>query len=196
MVKADFFDAALIMSYAFGSKFPLLKKYSDEDIRDFRLASGVFDEATLSHHYIALIDDNIVGILHLDTHKQQISKSKTQINYWQIIRRYGLIRSIFSGISMLLLHYDVPEGECIVDYIAVHPDFRGHGIGTKLLEFGEAIAKTMEGISRYTLHVIGKNVNAMRLYKRYGFEVIESNKQGAGYIFTRVKVNHKMAKQL
>ena len=53
--------------------------------------------------------------------------------------------------------------------IAVHPEFRGVGLGTRLMESLIDIAKR-EGISSLTLEVRKSNIIAQNLYKKFGFE--------------------------
>jgi [ribosomal protein S18]-alanine N-acetyltransferase len=53
--------------------------------------------------------------------------------------------------------------------IAIHPDFRGRGIGSATLENIIARAKDEE-ITRMTLEVRKGNFIAQALYKKYGFE--------------------------
>ena len=53
--------------------------------------------------------------------------------------------------------------------LAVHRDFRGQGIGTRLLDAAEQEAIRL-GCCRLTLEVQHENVNARRLYERVGFD--------------------------
>ena len=53
--------------------------------------------------------------------------------------------------------------------LAVHRDFRGQGIGTRLLDAAEQEAVRL-GCCRMTLEVQHANANARRLYKRVGFD--------------------------
>lgn len=66
-------------------------------------------------------------------------------------------------------------GEGHITNIAVHPEFRGNGVGSLLVEglIGEAKA---EGITRMTLEVRKSNITAQNLYKKYGFAVYGSRK--------------------
>jgi len=52
--------------------------------------------------------------------------------------------------------------------IAVHPDFRRRGIGTRLLKAIEALTAERGGL-RMTLEVRKSNLGAQRLYQRLGF---------------------------
>lgn len=196
MKQKDFTESALIMSHAFSSKFPALTKFSTGEISDFMLAGGVFHENNLNGHYVAIEEDKVVGILHLESYETKKNTEKTPIKSRYLIRKFGLFRSLISGISMFFLYHSVSKGELTVDFIAVHPDFRGRGVGGKLLDFGENQARQTDGISRYTLGVIEKNIGARRLYERKGFCVVKSRKQYIARLFTGVKKHHKMAKDL
>jgi ribosomal-protein-alanine N-acetyltransferase len=52
--------------------------------------------------------------------------------------------------------------------IAVHPDYRGKGVGTRLLSFLIAVARSRD-INALTLEVRQSNVRARKLYERMGF---------------------------
>jgi ribosomal-protein-alanine N-acetyltransferase len=60
--------------------------------------------------------------------------------------------------------------EAHIATIAVHPDYRGHGIGARLLLIAllEAI---QNGASTATLEVRNGNFNAQELYRRFRFEI-------------------------
>ena len=53
--------------------------------------------------------------------------------------------------------------------VAVHPEFRKSGIGSKLIE-GLIEAAIEEGVKSLTLEVRKGNLPAQALYKKYGFE--------------------------
>lgn len=58
--------------------------------------------------------------------------------------------------------------EAHITNIAVHPEFRGAGIGNLLVENMVKLAKD-EGASAMTLEVRRNNIPAINLYKKYGF---------------------------
>jgi len=196
MGKDDFVEGALLMSFAFRDKLPSLNKFSDYEIRDFMLAGGLFSEHSLEGFYVAIDGNKVAGILHLDTQELHTKRVDAPLKIKYIIKKFGLIRSLIAGISVLFLDHHLEGDEMIVDYIAVHPDSRGMGIGGKLLDFGEEIAKNTQGINRYTLRVIGKNVGAKRLYERKGFETTKIRKQYIPRLFTGVKRYYSMEKKI
>ncbi len=66
-------------------------------------------------------------------------------------------------------------GEGSITNIAVHPSYRNQGIASSLLEqiIDYARAQKLEFI---TLEVRESNINAIKLYTKYGFELVGSRK--------------------
>ena len=63
----------------------------------------------------------------------------------------------------------VSEGACgHFSYFSVSPDFRGKGIGSRLIDFAAKYFKEMD-LSEMRLHVDKNNSAAIRLYERKGF---------------------------
>ncbi len=56
-----------------------------------------------------------------------------------------------------------------ISAVAVYPDFRGVGIGTKLLNHAGELAKK-SGYDSISLHVFEENEEARKLYEKQGFE--------------------------
>lgn len=67
----------------------------------------------------------------------------------------------------------VDEGH--ITNIAVHPDFRGQGVGSAIVEGLIELAKT-KGITSMTLEVRESNLVAQLLYKKYGFKPVGKRK--------------------
>lgn len=57
-----------------------------------------------------------------------------------------------------------------IDTLCVDKDFRGQGIGTKMLEFAKGIAKE-QNCTDMNLTVNPNNENAIKLYEKFGMEV-------------------------
>jgi ribosomal-protein-alanine N-acetyltransferase len=62
--------------------------------------------------------------------------------------------------------------------VAVHPDFRGNGIGKALISELLYLCKK-DGILSFTLEVRESNIGAQKLYKSFGF--VEAGKRKAYY---------------
>ena len=61
-------------------------------------------------------------------------------------------------------------GEGDISNVAVHEDFRGRRIATELLQELLAFGKAEYHINAFTLEVRSKNVAAVRLYEKAGFQ--------------------------
>lgn len=66
-------------------------------------------------------------------------------------------------------------GEGSITNIAVHPEYRKRGIASTLLEKMINFAHK-ENFEFVTLEVRESNINAIKLYKKYGFEMVGSRK--------------------
>lgn len=63
---------------------------------------------------------------------------------------------------------NLAEGSWYISVVAVHPEGRGHAIGTALLELGEQKARDA-GCPLLTLMAGSFNVDAIRLYEKQGY---------------------------
>ena len=53
----------------------------------------------------------------------------------------------------------------------IKPDYRNHGLGTKMIEVVESFLQ-LRSFSRVTLNVARDNPDAIRLYKRLGYQIV------------------------
>ena len=94
--------------------------------------------------------------------------------------------------SIILSHepeqaYQDAPWECNSDYskifvihtFAVHPNYLQHGIGRQLMEFSIKRGKELNYTS-IRLDVYEKNLPAMKLYEKYGFQYIDTVDLGLG----------------
>ena len=83
--------------------------------------------------------------------------------------------------------YTVPNRRVYVSRMIVKKEYRNHGIGSEILEFLIAKAKSM-GYSEMTIGVDKDNVNALHLYRKYGFtEVLFDGADEDGEYFKLMK---------
>lgn len=57
-----------------------------------------------------------------------------------------------------------------INYLAVHPDYRLHGIGRMMMERAEALLRA-EGCPKINLQVRSSNQGVIEFYKRIGFKI-------------------------
>jgi hypothetical protein len=62
--------------------------------------------------------------------------------------------------------------DVFIEWIGCHPDHRGKGVGTMLLDWAGTFAKETMGASSLGLYMIRSNTNARRLYERNGFAAV------------------------
>lgn len=93
---------------------------------------------------------------------------------YQITSPNGKIIGAFQGekpVGFVNVQYIV--GELTVNNIAVMPEYRGQGLGGRLLEYAfEAYPETEVAL----LEVRKSNIPAQKLYKKYGFEKVGERK--------------------
>lgn len=83
--------------------------------------------------------------------------------------------------------YTIPDKRIYVSRMIVKKEYRNRGIGSEILEFLIAKAKEM-GYSEMTIGVDKDNVNALHLYKKYGFtEVLFDGADKNGEYFKLMK---------
>lgn len=125
--------------------------------------------------------------------------------------RNTLIASARGGVAGMVLAYRLPEpdlrarddlsglpdlvrpmvelehevgGSYYVNALAVRNDFRGRGIGTRLLRMLAPCARRA-GCSLLSVGVFSENTGALRLYRREGFEVVGQRPVAAHPCYTR-----------
>ena len=109
--------------------------------------------------------------------------------------RNAVVAEVDGRVAALMLAYPLPEhsdvnldevpdlvrpleeleqrvpGTFYINIIATYPEYRGMGLGTKLLEAAPALASGA-GCSELSLQVFEQNEGALRLYERHGYREI------------------------
>lgn len=79
-------------------------------------------------------------------------------------------------------------------FIAIHDDWHGQGIGTRLMQAALDIADNWMGLTRVQLEVMVGNESAVRLYERTGFQT--EGRARAGTLINGELVDHFMMSRL
>jgi ribosomal protein S18 acetylase RimI-like enzyme len=95
---------------------------------------------------------------------------------WQLWKVYGFtggVRLIWD--SMVALNSkETKKDEFYISHIAVHPNYRRHGIAHELMAWAESLAK-QNGLKKCSLVVDIDNTAAFTLYQSLGYQVVETD---------------------
>ena len=86
-----------------------------------------------------------------------------------IIGSYGLYPIADCGLRIADLNADAQPAACELRKMYLHRDYRGQGLGKRLLEHALAEARRL-GFKTVTLETASVLKEAIRLYERYGFK--------------------------
>ncbi len=156
----------LLFEEAFGDKMRMAIRD-----RDKRLAFMARVYAA-DHIVVALRDGELLGMIGLSSGAGHYHGGLMDIPWDPRPFRdlLGLRGSVMAMLSLRLTAHKPAIDELYVDGVAVAPEARGLGIGTKLLD--EALAIARESSMRWLrLDVIDTNPRAQALYERLGYKV-------------------------
>ncbi len=176
----DFTFASQLILEAFKAKVHHLIPLSDAEILELIKEIGYFSNNKYTNVYVAVVNDNVVGLLTLTfgktaprNYEVQHAQSKKHSPFY-FIKKYGFKKTIRMLIGLLVLEQKVLLNECYIESLSVAASARGLGIGTRLVEFGESLIKDNLDFTHYSLHVVGSNDKAKALYERLGFRVVST----------------------
>ena len=108
--------------------------------------------------YVAEMEGQIAGVLVFYTAEQAVTLDANLEQY--LSAKKG---------EQVTIDKETLPGEWYIDTVVVDPAYRGHGIGTRLLNFAEKVVKNNGG-GKLSLNVETEKEAAIRLYNRLGFE--------------------------
>lgn len=120
--------------------------------------------------WVAMQGDKMIG---LAGYKNALGSLTAGIN-WQLVKQHmGFWPAIRALAILALLDREYSDGQLMLDGICIEANFRGQGVGTRLLQQLIQYANK-EGYHSVRLDVIDSNLNAKRLYERLGFSVLKT----------------------
>lgn len=169
---ADNDDDAMFVSWGFneatsGMMDLMLGKRREIILADVCRMPG--HDMSLEHITIAELNGRSVGML------SGMSAEETTDPFFAFRKAAGIrfIRFLFFGILGYPLFESMSKhspGEWYIQALAVRPEARGQGVGSRLLSLAAQKAGA-RGCGRITLDVSDDNPGGIRLYSRFGFTV-------------------------
>ncbi|GAA0400012.1 GNAT family N-acetyltransferase [Paenibacillus motobuensis] len=161
-----------LLVYGFGDKFRTLMNMGDDELALlFEHLLEHFPSEPASQRLVALQEGEVIGTLGFKrkpdhTVKQEQKQRALSWKSFNKVSKWSLIK-LLTG--LYLLDHRPQVGECYVTDIAVHPDYRGQGVGKLLLQRVQHFVQTEPNLYILSLYVAGKNPRAKHLYEQLSF---------------------------
>ncbi len=164
--KGQLNRAAELYDEAFGKKFAVAITSRQDRLR-------LYESAFVgSFALTASLESKLVGLAGFHTPDGSLTGG---ITAGVLLTQLGVFRGL-RAIAIFSLYERKPKpGQLLMDGIAVHRDYRGHGIGSRLLRKIVDYAR-QNGFATIRLDVIDTNPGARRLYERRGFIPVRSER--------------------
>ncbi len=158
------YTAAQLYDEAFGPKFSVAIKSKQERLAI--LTSSFVPEYAI----VAMHNNELIGIAGFHTVEGSLTGGMT---YKELASKLGRIKGTWAALVFSLYERKPAAGELLMDGIAVNSDFRGQGIGGRLLD--EITKYASENYyEKIRLDVIDTNPRARKLYEKKGFKPIKT----------------------
>jgi len=161
-------QAATLYDTAFGEKFAVAIRKSVSRIALFA------DSFHLQCSFAAIANGRLVGMAGYRTDTDSLTNG---LDYSRLIANLGRIHGNWAAAILSMYERKLTPNELMMDGIAVDPEMRGNGIGTRLLSDVADFA-TRERYDTIRLDVIDTNPDARRLYERNGFVPTKTERFG------------------
>ena len=184
---------------------PAIYRYSyafdEPEIFDYMASQFVLSDTLLSVDYAYVeVDDHgrikgvMLGYPIIEMNRIVKAMSRQLVSF---LRTMGFRRFMTMLAHMDLNRYfpKTDKNEFFICNLAVHEDFRRQGVGQRLLEKAQTLARE-EGLPKLSLFVEVDNPGAIKLYEKYGFKVTNSSLLPRRFHKRELKGFYKMVKEL
>lgn len=155
-----------IMSFLFGKNPKAIKQIVELIQQDDNAFS-------YQHIHVYLDGDSIKGLI-LSYRRSSIDKKRENQVYSEVFSAFELLTLWLKSIILKPIQHKKEIDGIYIQNISVSAAARGEGIGSKLLNALENVAK-QQNINALWLDVAIDNTNAKRLYERMGFETVSKH---------------------
>ena len=141
----------------------ILRRMYEMDANDF----------THKNAYIANMDERIAGLVHV-VDRDELKKNY-QATVPKLIKTMGFFQTLKRLPRLIQFENLFPQTEkdsMYINYLATFEEFRGQGIARELMAFCEQQAVSRQ-LSKLALDVEVLNKGAIRVYKKFGFKIVQ-----------------------
>lgn len=141
------------------------------------------------YSYEAKVDGKTVGVMSCYPAEEMGELGILTVKQLFKIRKLDLLwyaMTHLGDVSSLLFLKEGKKGEFHIGTLATSGECRGMGIGTKMLKFAEEKAREMR-YKKCSLTVKKENAGAIKLYKRLGYQIVESVDRKPYFLYRMVK---------
>lgn len=163
-------QVGLLLVHGFRGKFQPLTNLPDNTLALFfeKLLDQIPPEPA-SQRMIVLEAEEVVGSLCIKE-KAESGRKQEVLNFpWSDCERFGKWNLFKLFLSLYFLDHQPQDGECYIEDISVHPAHQGKGVGKCLLQWAQQHVQSKSCLDRLSLHVVGKNQRAKKLYEQMSF---------------------------
>ena len=182
-----------ILVHSFENKFQHLLNFDTERLIELLLESRYFDDEFQEGYWVAKYNNEIKGVIKLSWHNKKEKKITGKVSFKELVKKYGLMKVIGLNLALLILSSKPKKRDCYIEHIAVAKSARGLGIGHELLKKAKEYAFENPDFERLTLFVTQENIQAIKLYKKLGFDVVYKKTSFLTKLFFNQKVWFYMA---
>jgi ribosomal protein S18 acetylase RimI-like enzyme len=158
--------AVLLFEQAFGEKISVAVNNKEQRLDLF---SRSFD---LNFALAAISDGQLVGIAGFSIDGKSLT---SKLEYADLIKTLGIVKGNWAALILSMFKRNANPNQLLMDGISVYENFRGQGIGKKLLNALISFAKE-SGFKSIRLDVINTNPRAKKLYEKSRFYEIKNDK--------------------
>ncbi|SMG23584.1 GNAT family N-acetyltransferase [Paenibacillus aquistagni] len=159
-----------LLALGFIAKFQTRAHLTDHELAYFfQQLLSLYPLGPQSHRLVALQEGVVIGTMclmwkHPDQtpikHGFPALKSFRPLSKWTVLKLL---------VGLQALEHKPSDNECYISDITVHPEYRGKGAGTCLLQYAMQIVFREPSLQVLSLHVSKKNRRAEQLYEQLNF---------------------------
>ena len=193
----DLIEFSRIISQTFNDKFPFFfKSIPEEEYIKLveKLKLNRVEKLDFHGCYIVEYDGNYVAALNLIY--SEMERESFRFIYKTLRKKMNIWYALRSSLIVYIEdHEKGPKNTLEIKAVGVDQAYRKKGIGYKLLQFSEDLAR-QRNMNHLELSVLSRNIAALSLYKSFGFKIISTKKVRLAKKFLDIEAIYKMRKDL